>query len=309
MPRADNAAPRNMLPPPTTTATCTPSRDASLISRAKCDTASGSIPSPAPPANASPDSLRTTRCQAGRSSICSPAELCPAAAWVPPATPSPDGVLSGNAGSSHLSGRRAPIQLACPIWNRAKPRTVAPVSASSCFTDLLGSRTDGCSTSATSLKNAFSRPSTIFPIACSGLPSSRVTCSAIRRSLATTSSGTSSLVTYCGRIAATWCAISIATGAPASSMSTSTPSVGRRAASSLSDVFSPLDAQRLYGSLEVAVGLDEGVLAVHHARASQIAEPLDVCGTVVRHVLLSRSLVNCPRCAPPHPVRCSRCPC
>ena len=58
----------------------------------------------------------------------------------------------------------------------------------------------------------------------------------------------------------------------------------------LADVLGALDAQRLDRGVEVAVGLDQGVLAVHHARAGQVAEPLHVSGGVVRHVLISRSL-------------------
>src|SRR5690606_18161187 len=66
MPRSDRAAPRNMLPPPTTTATCTPSRTASAIESARWATTSGSMPSFSPPANASPDSLSMTRFQRSR---------------------------------------------------------------------------------------------------------------------------------------------------------------------------------------------------------------------------------------------------
>src|SRR6266567_2200795 len=66
MPRSDSAAPRNMFPPPTTAATWIPSIAAAVISLAMCITASGEMPSGSAPANASPESFSTTRCQPGR---------------------------------------------------------------------------------------------------------------------------------------------------------------------------------------------------------------------------------------------------
>src|SRR5712691_6930836 len=66
MPRSDSAAPRNMFPPPTTAATWMPSSAAAVIPLAMCITASGEMPSGSPPANASPDSFSTTRCQPDR---------------------------------------------------------------------------------------------------------------------------------------------------------------------------------------------------------------------------------------------------
>src|SRR5579862_5077332 len=65
MPRSARAAPRNMLPPPTTAATCTPSFTAAMISVARCATTSGEMPRGSLPANSPPDSFSTTRCQFG----------------------------------------------------------------------------------------------------------------------------------------------------------------------------------------------------------------------------------------------------
>src|SRR5579859_5106665 len=65
MPRSARAAPRNMLPPPTTAATCTPSFTAAMISVARCATTSGEMPRGSLPANSPPDSFSTTRCQLG----------------------------------------------------------------------------------------------------------------------------------------------------------------------------------------------------------------------------------------------------
>src|SRR5260221_4859923 len=79
MPPCDSAAPRNMLPPPTTAATWMPSWAAAETSFAMCTTASGEIPSGSPPANASPESFSTTRCQLG---CASPAMAAPSAAAV-----------------------------------------------------------------------------------------------------------------------------------------------------------------------------------------------------------------------------------
>src|SRR6185437_8414850 len=127
----------------------------------------------------------------------------------------------------------AALQPAWPIWKRANARTVAPCSLSICLIVFFGSLTNGCSTSVTSLKNEPSRPSTILGIACSGLPSSRVICSAMRRSFSTRSAGTWSRVTYCGRIAATCWATSLPACSFGASNWTSTPTVGGRERSDL----------------------------------------------------------------------------
>src|ERR1700749_3816833 len=65
MPRSARAAPRNMLPPPTTAATCTPSLVAAMISAARWATTSGEMPRGSSPANSPPDSFSRTRCQLG----------------------------------------------------------------------------------------------------------------------------------------------------------------------------------------------------------------------------------------------------
>src|SRR5579875_2398478 len=65
MPRCCSWAPRKKLPPPMTTATCTPWRTTSAIWRATCATTSGSRPT-CPPPNISPPSLSSTREYLGR---------------------------------------------------------------------------------------------------------------------------------------------------------------------------------------------------------------------------------------------------
>src|SRR5271169_4214723 len=65
MPRSARAAPRNILPPPTTAATCTPSFVAAMISAARWATTSGEMPRGSEPANSPPDSFSKTRCQLG----------------------------------------------------------------------------------------------------------------------------------------------------------------------------------------------------------------------------------------------------
>src|SRR5580693_3572292 len=72
MPRSARAAPRNMLPPPTTAATSTPSFTAAMISVARWATTSGEMPRGSLPANSPPDSFSTTRCQLG----CSTPAVC-----------------------------------------------------------------------------------------------------------------------------------------------------------------------------------------------------------------------------------------
>src|SRR5579862_2411641 len=69
-----------MLPPPTTTATCTPLRTTSAVWRAMLATVTGSMPSFSPPANASPESFNNTRfhCWSGQSTRGdSTAAVCP----------------------------------------------------------------------------------------------------------------------------------------------------------------------------------------------------------------------------------------
>ena len=87
--------------------------------------------------------------------------------------------------------------------------------------------TEDCSVSTTSLKNPLTRPSTILGSAASGLPSSPAVSSAMRRSDSTVSAGTSSRVTYIGRIAAICMAVvrgGLGVGSPVNS--TSTPTCG-----------------------------------------------------------------------------------
>src|SRR5579859_6996091 len=61
MPFALAARPRNRLPPPMTTATCTPSPWMSAMSRAICAVTAGSMPNCCSPMRASPDSFSRTR--------------------------------------------------------------------------------------------------------------------------------------------------------------------------------------------------------------------------------------------------------
>src|SRR5713101_10087650 len=72
MPRSARAAPRNMLPPPTTAATWTPSFTAAMISAARWATTSGEMPRGSAPANSPPDSFSTTRRQLGCSTPADP---------------------------------------------------------------------------------------------------------------------------------------------------------------------------------------------------------------------------------------------
>ena len=59
--------------------------------------------------------------------------------------------------------------------------------------------------------------------------------------------------------------------------------LGRCAFRALADVLGALDAKHLDGLVEVAIGLDEGVLAVEHARAGHLPQTLDVGSGVVSH--------------------------
>ena len=58
---------------------------------------------------------------------------------------------------------------------------------------------------------------------------------------------------------------------------------GGGAASALLDALQALDPQDLDGPLHVAVGLDQGVLAVQHAGSEPVAQGLHVSGGVGRH--------------------------
>src|ERR1035438_2770813 len=63
MPRSAICLPRNMLPPPTTAASSTPSATTAAISLARWKTTSGEMPSGSSPEKASPESFTTTRFQ------------------------------------------------------------------------------------------------------------------------------------------------------------------------------------------------------------------------------------------------------
>src|SRR6266704_821174 len=76
MPLSASSRPRNMFPPPTTTATWTPSCTTATISLAMRWTTVGEMPSGSSPEKASPDSLTTTR----RQGLCSGASPLDAAA-------------------------------------------------------------------------------------------------------------------------------------------------------------------------------------------------------------------------------------
>src|ERR1041384_1408495 len=75
MPRDDSDTPRKMFPPPTTTATSTPSLAVSAISPATWVRTSGLIPYPCCPISASPEILRRMRLYAGLTMA--PATLAP----------------------------------------------------------------------------------------------------------------------------------------------------------------------------------------------------------------------------------------
>src|ERR1700691_5395239 len=63
MPRSAICLPRNMLPPPTTAASSTPSATTAAISLARWKTTSGEMPTGSFPEKASPESFTTTRFQ------------------------------------------------------------------------------------------------------------------------------------------------------------------------------------------------------------------------------------------------------
>ena len=67
--------------------------------------------------------------------------------------------------------------------------------------------------------------------------------------------------------------------------------VSRGAGGPLARVLDALDAEQLDRVLEVALGLAERVLAIHHAGPGLVPEPLDISGSKVRHVLVSRRYV------------------
>src|SRR5262245_7368142 len=95
MPCSLSCAPRKKLPPPTTTATCTPSRTTVAIWRAIARTTTMSTPI-APPPKTSPDSLSTTRRLriGGRpTSLRAGADLPPGRRAVVPAVPTVVSVL------------------------------------------------------------------------------------------------------------------------------------------------------------------------------------------------------------------------
>src|ERR1700733_3342448 len=99
MPRSARAAPRNMLPPPTTAATCTPSFTAAMISVARWATTSGEMPRGSEPANSPPDSFSTTRCQLG----CAVPGPDPGIARRPPGSGLAD-LEPGEAGDGQVAG-------------------------------------------------------------------------------------------------------------------------------------------------------------------------------------------------------------
>src|SRR6478752_119016 len=63
-------------------------------------------------------------------------------------------------------------------------------------------------------------------------------------------------------------------------------------AGALVDVLGALDAEQLDRLVEVAVGLLEGLLAVHHPGTGEVPELLDVGGGVVRHCGASSSVLG-----------------
>src|SRR5690242_9960849 len=68
--------------------------------------------------------------------------------------------------------------------------------------------------------------------------------------------------------------------------------VGRGAGGALVHVLGALEPKQLDRRLDIAVGLIECVLAVHHAGAGLLTEPLHVSGGKIRHFLVSRYVLN-----------------
>src|SRR4029077_1413557 len=66
--------------------------------------------------------------------------------------------------------------------------------------------------------------------------------------------------------------------------------VGRGAGGALGHVLGALEPEQLDRGLQVAARLLEGVLAVHHAGAGLLTQPLHVGGGEIRHVLVSHSV-------------------
>src|SRR5690606_16706019 len=67
--------------------------------------------------------------------------------------------------------------------------------------------------------------------------------------------------------------------------------LGGGALGALAHVLGALDAQQLDGLVEIALGLDQRVLTIHHSGAGELTEPLHVGSGVVRHRWRASSLV------------------
>src|ERR1051326_1289262 len=141
MPLSAHPRPRNMFPPPTTTATWTPSRTTATISLAMRCTTPGEMPSGSSPEKASPDSLTTTRrqgvCRRASSRAAAPSEA--AAGW--PLASAPPSVTREPSRTPEPSRRAAPSPLSALFSTR--PLLAYPVSrrssaclASACLADL-----------------------------------------------------------------------------------------------------------------------------------------------------------------------------
>ncbi len=146
-----------------------PSPLAMAISCATAATTSGSSPI-APPPNTSPESLRSTRRWLSDMFVLSTGVRL----WPRSAGAGATGWLSGADAEADEAGDR--------------PARGGDTWPTLCF----GSRANAWSSSTFSLKKPFIRPSTIFGSAAAGLPSLRAVSSAIFRSAATVSAGTSS---------------------------------------------------------------------------------------------------------------------
>src|SRR5690606_38713948 len=155
-------------------------------------------------------------------------ETSPAPGWVP-ATGPPGWTARVQVGPARAEARTGPTGRRQEPTRKRTKEVSEPFTEATCLpTVTFGSLASGWSTSTTSLKKPFRRPSTILGSAASGLPSFFEVSSAISRSFSTTSAGTSSRVRYFGAIAAMCCATSLATAAPASSVTTTTPIDGGR---------------------------------------------------------------------------------